>query len=62
MNGVFMSTKEQRIYQFCQDCLLGKLTIQEVTKELTMSNRLMNEYICVLKERYKNGNKKNLSG
>jgi len=39
MKGIFMSTKEQRTYQLCQDCLSGKLTIQELSILLPKSYR-----------------------
>ena len=42
-----MSTKEQRTYQFCQDCLASKLTIQEVSilipKSYRQTQRLINK-------------------
>ena len=47
MKGVFMSSKEQRAYQLCQDCLAGKLTIQEVSilipKSYRQTQRLINK-------------------
>ncbi len=39
MKGVFMSSKEQRTYQLCQDCLSGRLTIQELSTLLPKSYR-----------------------
>ena len=39
MKGVYMSSKEQRTYQLCQDYLAGKLTIQEVSILIPKSYR-----------------------
>ena len=42
-----MSTQEQRTYQLCQDCLAGRLTIQEVSilipKSYRQTQRLINK-------------------
>ena len=39
MKGVYMSSKEQRTYQFCQDYLTGRLTIMEVSILIPKSYR-----------------------
>ncbi len=47
MKGVYMSSKEHRTYQLCQDCLAGRLTIQEVSilipKSYRQTQRLVNK-------------------
>jgi transposase len=47
MKGVYMSSKEQRTYQLCQDYLAGRLTIQEVSilipKSYRQTQRLVNK-------------------
>ena len=39
MEGIFMSRIDQRTYQLCQDCLCGRLTIQELSELLPKSYR-----------------------
>jgi hypothetical protein len=39
MEGIFMSRVDQRAYQLCQDCLCGRLTIQELSVLLPKSYR-----------------------
>jgi hypothetical protein len=39
MDGVYMSSKDQRLYQICQDCLSGRLTIKELSLLISKSYR-----------------------
>jgi hypothetical protein len=45
MGGTFMSSKNQEVYQFCQDTINGKLTIKELSiliqKSYRQSQRLV---------------------
>jgi hypothetical protein len=51
MVGIFMSRIDQRTNQLCQDCLCGRLTIQELSTMLSKSYRQAQRIIIKLQKK-----------